>query len=219
MLNSYIYIFVEMLMIILGMYCLNTIKKYGPGKIKLVVTVILVLEVFRLISNLIMFVSDSILFLYILKFFALVNIATIPITGIICVYIFIRSENINFDNIFMAGAILLVAYSITVFNVEYSVQRTIDFGYLITLRQWVYVELAFVAVISVILIWAMLVVGKKVSNNTGLIFVIIASMLTIGEITMKIFGLQVMPNLFFADFIWIMVLMYAISTIRTNKGR
>jgi hypothetical protein len=219
MLRSYIYVFIEMLLIVIGLQALYTARKHCPSKIRGVAVAILIMSFLRFITNIILFVSENILFLYILKFFALINIATILITALLCLYIFLRNDEIKIDYVILVSVILLIIYSVAAFNMGFYIQKTQYFGYAIAFHQWVYIELAFIGILSVFLVSATIVLGRKTSNNIGLLFIIGASAITIGEIVIKVIGIQVMPNLLFGDFIWMLVLQYALSTIKINKGR
>lgn len=219
MLSSYIYVFIEMLMIIIGLKAIDTAKRHSPRKIRGVAVFVLTLEIIRFAANILLFISKNILFLYTLKFFALINLVVIPITAILCFYIFLRSDELNFDYIIFACAILFIIYAFTAFNMDYFIQRTNSFGYFITFQQWVYIELALIAILSSVLVASIITIGRKVSNNIGLMLIIVATVIVVAEIVAKLFEIQVMPNLLFSDFVWILVLQYALSTFKLNKGR
>ncbi|WP_163192028.1 hypothetical protein [Clostridium thermarum] len=219
MLKSYIYFFIELLLIVLGVHALYKARKHCPSKIKGVAASVLIINLLRFITNIILFLSENILLLYIFKFFALANIATILITALLCLYIFLRNDEIKFDYVIMLSALLFIIYSVAAFNMEYYIQRTQHFGYIIAFKQWEYIELVFIAILSVFFVAAAIVLGRKTSNNRGLLFIIGSSAVTIGEIVIKICGMQVMTNLFFGDLIWMLVLQYALNTIKINKGR
>ncbi|NLZ47879.1 MAG: hypothetical protein GX895_03675, partial [Clostridiales bacterium] len=165
--TSYIYIFIEMLLILIAVMAARTANKYAPDKIKLLSIIIITLWGLRFVANIILFQSKNIIFLYILKFFSLVNLATIPITALLCLYIFYRNSEIKIDYLILISVLVLLFYTITVFKLDYNIKRTESFGYIISFQNWLLVDFVFIVLVSIIMICALMIIGEKLVNSIG----------------------------------------------------
>lgn len=215
--TSYTYIFIEMLLILIVIMGAKTAKKFAPDKIKVLSILILTLWLLRFAANIFLFLSKNIIFLYILKFFSLINLATIPITALLCLYIFFRNNEIKFDYLMLISAAVLALYAITSSKLDYTIKRTESFGYIISFQNWVLIDFSFMVIVSIIIICAILILGDKLVNSGGVSLIISASSVTIIEIVLKVLGIQALPNLVISDIAWVLTLVYAISSFKKNK--
>jgi len=216
--TSYTYFFIEMLLILIVIMVAKRARKYAPDKIKVLSIFIVVLWLFRFTANIFLFVSKNIIFLYILKFFALINVATIPVTAILCLYIFYRNNEIKFDYLMLISVGIILLYGFFVFKLDYNIKRTESFGYIISFQNWLLIDFLLIIIASIILLCALLILGERLVNSEGASFLIAASSVTIIEIVLKVLGIQVMPNLVISDLAWVLVLVYAISAFKKNKS-
>lgn len=219
MLQTYLYIFLEMLLILVIIRSFYIAGRNAPNKIKVLAIAALSFSLLRITSNILLFASENIMFLYVLRFANMLSIVLIPIIGLLSVYIFYRSESIKFDYVIVIGSLIILGYILSIFKLDYYIKRTEQFGYVISLKQWVYYELILIIMVSALLIICLAAVGRKVANNKGLMLIIIASTVTISEIAIKILGVQQLPNLTISDGIWIVTIHYALSTMKLSKGR
>lgn len=215
--TSYTYIFIEMLLILIVIMGAKKAKKFAPDKIKVLSILILTLWLLRFAVNIFLFLSKNIIFLYILKFFSLINLATIPITALLCLYIFFRNNEIKFDYLMLISAAVLALYAITSSKLDYTIKRTESFGYIISFQNWVLIDFSFMVIVSIIIICAILILGDKLVNSGGVSLIISASSVTIIEIVLKVLGIQALPNLVISDIAWVLTLVYAISSFKKNK--
>lgn len=219
MLKSYIYLLIQMLLILICINSTGTARRYAPAKVKILSMAVLILETLRVVSNGVLFVSDNILFLYILKYFNFLNIVVIPLAAVITLYIFYRSDSLKFDYVIIAGVFIFGGYLFAVFNMDYYIKRTQLYGYCIYMEELAYMQLVELILLSFVLISAMLSLGRKVANNNGLILIITAAVIAIAEIVLKAFNIELLNNQILGDAAWMIVLQYAINTMKTSKSR
>ncbi|HCW05724.1 MAG TPA: hypothetical protein DGK91_15130, partial [Clostridium sp.] len=201
---SYTYIFIEMLLILMVIIGAKTAKNYAPDKIKVLSIFIIILWLLRFTANIFLFLSRNIIFLYILKFFSLINIATIPITALLSLYIFYRNNEIKADYLMVISAIVLMAYTLIIFKMDYNLKRTESFGYIISFENWLFIDFSVIVIVSIIMVCGLIIVGEKLVNSGGVALIITASSVTIIEIVLKLLGIQVMPSLVISDIVWVL---------------
>lgn len=215
--TSYVYIFIEMMLILITLKAADTGIKYAPGKIKVLSMSIIILWFLRFAANIFLFLSKNIIYLYILKFFSLVNLATIPITALLCLYIFYRNNEIKFDYLILISVTVLLLYVFVIFKMNYNIKRTESFGYIISFQNWILIDFSVIIIASVIMLCALIILGGKLVNSGGISLIIAASAVTIIELVLKLLGIQVLPNLVVSDVVWVLTLVYAISAVKKSK--
>lgn len=219
MLRSYLYILIQMLLVLICMNCIYTAHRHWPAKLRVSVIVALIFELLRLASNIILFASDNIVFLYILKYFEFLNLTSIPIMAIISLYIFYRSDSVKFYYVIIVSVVLFSVCIYLIVGMDYYIERTQQYGYCIYLVNNTYIKLFQMLLLSFFLICGILALGRKVANNKGLMLIIAASSISMGEIVLTTFNFQILCNQIIGDIVWIIVMQYALNTMEQSKSR
>jgi hypothetical protein len=211
MLNLYLYLILQLLIVVLIYYGLNLSIRYAPSKIKLLSIIVLSALMMRGISLLILFLWDNIVNLYLLKPFVFLNLAAIPLTAVICMYIFIRDDKINFSYSFLIAAVLLILYLLFVVKVPHGVQYSNKFGYHITLLKPEPVLYSYIALHTCFMVITIMQIGKAGANNLGLYFVLLAVLVSIAERLLGLMGSEFLANSIAGDVLWTGILCYALA--------
>ncbi|MDP4090623.1 MAG: hypothetical protein Q8930_15335 [Bacillota bacterium] len=219
MLKSYIYILTVMLLMVVCINSIYTARKHAPAKIKALAVSVLIIEALRLIACAVLFSCDNIIFLYILKYFSHLNSAVVPIAALISFYIFYRSEKIRFDYVIIPCVLIVICYLAAVFNLDYYIKRTELYGYCIYFENWFYVQFIQIILLSFILAGGILALGRKVANNKGLMLVVMAAAAAAAEVVMQAFNVELLANCILGDAVWLLVLQYALNTMKYSKSR
>lgn len=214
MLNLYVYLILELLISIFIYFGFNLSCKYAPAKIKIASIFTLTLLVIREISLLILFFCENIAYLYYLKPLVFLNIISIPLAAVICLYIFMRSDKINFSYSFIFGSIILILYIILMIKIPYGIQIGQKFGYYISLLNPLPAAYFYVTVNTISMIVCILQIGKPVVNNVGLYLVVLAALASVAEALMSLMGLEFLPYNIIGDACWVFVLNYALMRLK-----
>jgi hypothetical protein len=214
MLNLYLYLMIELLISVFIYLGINFSIRYAPSKIRLLSIFVFILLAAREVSLLILFFCENIAYLYLLKPFVFLYIFAIPLAVVICLYIFMRNDRINFSYSFIVGIVILVFYIILMIKIPYGVQIGQQFGYYISLLNPLPGEYFYIAVNTAALIICILQIGKPGVNNVGLYMIVLAALITIVETFLSLIGIEFLAHNVVGDACWVFVLNYALMRLK-----
>ena len=214
MVNLYVYITLLSVISLLLVNGLNTSLRYVPKKIKVMSVIVMLLLFLRVFSLFTLFFSSNINYLYLLKPLVLVNIPVIPLVLLMCMYIFLRNDKINFSYIFPLAAFFLVAYLLLMYRLPAVVRMSQIYGYTIQLLHGVPVLYGFAAFNTLILIVCILQTGKQGANTVGIYFVTFTAIVCIAEVLLNILGLEAIPHGIVGDFLSVLTMNFALQRLK-----
>jgi hypothetical protein len=214
MLSLYIYLILQLLIVVL-IYCgFDISKKYSPPKIKVLSNIVFSLLLTREISLLILFFWENIMYLYLLKPFVFINLICFPLTAVICLYIFLRNDRINFSYSFIILGILLFFYIVLIIIMPHGVQISEQYGYYISLLDPLPAAYFYIAFNSIVMIICILGIGKPMTNNAGLYIIALIALASIAEMLLSLIGIELLVHSIIGDICWVSVLNYALLRLK-----
>lgn len=216
MLNFYGYIFIIFIVLILMFEALY-ISKFSPTKIRVAVSIVILIVIMRYVSLLILSLVYNIRYLYLLKPFFFLNFIAAPLLALIVLYIFIRKDNINFSYIFGVIAVLIVLYVGMIYKYAILIQVNDVYGYTMYFAKNMYLYWVFIILNTAILFLDMALIKDKNVNKLGMILVATASLATIAEYILWIIGIKIFPENIAGDMLWAVSMVYALNRIKKKK--
>ena len=191
-----------------------------PNKIKILSSITLILLFLRYISLLIIFLQDNIKYMYMLKLFYFLHFTCIPILGIICLYILLRNDNINFQYVLMASFVYIILYFIWILRTSANVIlfNNYNFGYIINLANnlW-YVDIIYIFINVSFLIAAVNIFNKDRSDKVGGALVIFAALSTIVIIMLPYLVDNFIPQYVLNELMWVIAMDYCLAKVKKIK--
>jgi hypothetical protein len=216
MLNLYIYLILQLLVVFLIYYGFTFIKRYAPPKIRILSVSVFALLITREISLLILFLWENIMYLHLLKPFVFLNLVAVPLAALICLYILARNDKVNFSYSFVVAAILLITYILFINKIPQVVQSSERFGYYISMLKPLPAAFFYIGFNTLVIIIAILQVGKPTVNSLGLYIIILAALMTVGETILSLLGIELLVHSIIGDVCWILSLNYSILRLKSK---
>lgn len=209
----YSYTVLLLIVMLLIIYILLIMNKL-PFKIRVSVIAVFLTFFMRYISLFVMLMAVNIRYLYVVKPLYFLNLIYMPIAALVLFYIFLRSDRLNFSYIFLICGILCVLYyALMVMSVCY-IHPSLYFGYVMDLGNGYIINWVYVLVNTFILFVSALSLSRKEAIRFGLVFMIIASLISIIESISVLTCLNLYPSFIISDLIWIMCFVYGIRKIK-----
>jgi hypothetical protein len=213
MIDSYIYVFLLIVVLIL-LFTAIYLTKLAPKKIKTITMFIILAMLLRYFSLLILFLSSSVKYLYLLKVFFFLNLISIPLLALTVLYVFIRKDNVNFSYIFIIASILLVLYSAAMYKCPGFLQTAKNYGYTMFFLEHMYIYWIYIVLNTIILFIVIGLISEKNVIKIGMYFMVISSIVTILELIMWTMGIVLLQEIILGDVLWISTLVYALNKVK-----
>lgn len=216
MVGLYIYVVLLIIDILLLLKIFN-LSFYCPKKIRTIVIIVTLAMFFRYISLIILFLSNRIQYLYLLKSTFFMNFIAIPIIAITILYIFLRKDNMSFSYSFIVTVFLIFLYSTIMYKCTCYIQSLHYCGYTIVFKNdliyWIYILIN-----TFILFVAIYLLNKNNVNKIGIYIIIASSLITIIEMIIWVIGVNLIPENIVGDSMWIVSLIYGLKKVaKINK--
>ena len=189
----------------------------APIKLKVLSLIAILAMICRYISILLVFFIYNIRKLYLLKPVIFLNLLSVPIIAIICLYIIWRNEKIKFIYLFIIAGILAGLY--VVMQLYSSTYITIinNYFYDIQINESLYVDMVYVGLNLMFLVFAMYLTKNKWCDKFAVTAMVLAVLITSAEIIGRKFGIIFLPNGIVGDIFWLITLDYCLSSLSSIK--
>lgn|GEM_PF-2242192 len=185
-----------------------------PNKIKIISSISLVMLLLRYISLFIMILQENIKYMYMLESLYFLYFACIPIFGVVCLYILLRNDNINFKYVVMISFAYIIMYFIWILraSVKIILMNNYNLGYAMNLKNnlW-YVDIIYLFINVAFLIVTVNIFNKERSDKIGSALAIFASLSTIVIIMLPYLLNNSIPQYCFNELLWVIALDYCLS--------
>jgi hypothetical protein len=210
----YVYLILLLILLLFTVYALIAALKYAPKKIKILSVGILMLILLKNLSLLIFFLAQKIFYLYYLKSFLFLNMVCFPILAIICIFIFIRNNKINFSYFFIVAVVLLCLY-IIIINASKPVIRSLNsYGYTVELLNGMYLNYGFIALSSLIILVCIHQIGREGVNNIGIFYTLICSSVSLTDVVLIMLGINYLNHNIVGEVLYILTFNYALRRLK-----
>lgn len=209
----YIYIFLMSIVIIL-LFKIFRLSTYSPKKIKVITIITIIAVALRYVTLLILFLVHNIKYLYLLKPLFFMNLIAVPLISLTVLYIFMRSDSMNFSYVFIVAVVLMILYSVAMYKCPCLLQNYNNCGYIMSFAQDNYVYWTYIVLNTIILFSTIMLMSRKNINKLGMILIIIASIVTITECIIRIAGIILLLGSVIGDLLWVITLAYALHKVR-----
>ncbi|MBW9147837.1 hypothetical protein K2F40_02340 [Clostridium sp. CM028] len=189
---------------------------YAPKKIKIISLIALILMTFRYIALIILSVIKNQNYLYLLKPLVFTNLLSIPICGVISVFIFARNNKIKLKKILFICLMLSVVYCIMIYKSASDINVSILCGYIIELQLEGYCYIGLLIINSVFIIKGIELFNKTYSNKLGSAIIIISSIVTIISVILTSINGN-LPWLLLGDISWIITIDYGLIKFKKKR--
>lgn len=195
--------------------------KFLPVKVKIMTFFILIAMIFRYISISILFLSNNIKYLYMLKIPFFLNLIAIPLMALTVMYIFMRKDNTKFYYIFAISAILFGYYGFIMHSygavLENVQQYQVVLGYTMYLPKDSYIYWIYIVFNTLVVFLALGFMGKNNPNKFGIYMMILAACITAAEYISWLLGVRILVQTVLGDMSWIAVLIYALNKVKKKS--
>ena len=206
----YVYSFLLVLIFFILYKSINFCKRAVPSKIKILSLCALAALSIRYITVLILFLINSIKYLYLLKSIYLLNYVCIPIIALTAIYILGRSDKIKFNIVYIISGSILILYVISMF-ISITGVRLTEFGYIIRIVEPRYFLYGYLLINVLLIAITSMLLNKKHINKFGAYLAFVTAIVATAELILAIMGISVFPQNIIGDAMWIVVYGYAIG--------
>lgn len=210
----FIYLILLLFIIFLLGNILFSIYKNAPTKVKVITSILLVMLIFRYVSLILMFVLQNVQKIYILRLAISLNLVAIPCVLLLSYYIFLRRDGLKINFMFIILVSLSLVYFVVMKFVPISFKIHKVYGYLMNYNLNGWIEITYILILSLILMFCISSYGSKGSISSGIIAVMFSSMLLIGEYILILLGFNIDHNILIGEFIALLVLNYSVGTLK-----
>ncbi len=214
MISVYLYVALLLLMIVLCIKAFFIGHRKAPGKIRIYNGVITLGLSLRYIALLVLFIVESMNYLYCAKYLVCLNLIVVPCTIALCLYIFMRVDGLKFDYFFILMALGVVLYGIVMSLCKVSIEIRNPFGYIMRFLFEDKIHLAYIAIVSIALIITIVGFGKANSKSSGIIMTMVSIMVILGELLLKLMGVSIVFNTLIAELMILLTLNMGLKTFK-----
>lgn len=213
----YVYLVLLLLMIILSIEAIHKSFKKAPPKIKIFTLIIMVMICLRYIALTLMFILQNLNYMYITKYALVLNFVYIPSLTILCLYVFLRKDGLNFSYVFLVLLIFSAIYIAITVLVPVSFRISNIFGYVMEYAFEGWIDLALILIVSILIFISIVSYGGKNSINEGMILIIISLTVVAVEQILKLKGVEIAYNNIAGELMLISTLNYALYRFKGVK--
>ena len=210
----FLYLILLLLIIFILGNILFSIYKNAPAKLKFITSILLVMLILRYVSLILMFVLQNVQNIYTLRLAVSLNLISIPCVLLLSYYIFLRRDGLKINFMFSILVSLSLLYFAVMKFVPISFKIHKVYGYLMNYSLNGWIEITYILILSLILMFCIVSYGSKGSISSGIIAVMVSVMVLIGEYTLILLGFIVDHNTLIGEFMSLLVLNYALGTLK-----
>lgn len=213
----YVYLVLLLLMIILSIEAIHKSFKKAPPKIKIFTLIIMVMICLRYIALTLMFILQNLNYMYITKYALVLNFVYIPSLTILCLYVFLRKDGLNFSYVFLVLLIFSAIYIAITALVPVSFRISNIFGYVMEYAFEGWIDLALILIVSILIFISIASYGGKNSIREGMMLIIISLTVVAVEQILKLKGVEIAYNNIAGELMLISTLNYALYRFKGVK--
>lgn len=200
--------------------CFFTIKRnllVSPKKIKIYLTIVIILLLIRHIGLFILCIIESSKYIYYFKPIIYLDNIAVPLMILAITYVYLRSEKLKFTGSYfiLIGAIFI--YSIIIYISKIIVNVSYIYGFIISIDKEILLSMFSLILLGIMLIINVLLLDKKYVNKKGIWFIIFAIMVVMIEKVIMLGGIRIFPYSVIGELIFLVVINLVISGFKKIK--
>lgn len=211
--NLAYYIFL-LLIIFLLCILIKKINKAAPKKIRIYMTIVSILFLFRYIGLFLLCIIKSSNVAHILIPLLFLNHLSIPLIVLALSYVFLRWDKLNFNINYIIAFILFIGYAIEMVFIKGKVILSPEYGYIINIYNESIVYLLSLIVLGILLCFCFYFFDKPNNNRWGMTYLIISLFMVIAESVLYLGGIKIFPYPIFGDEVFIILINLAVNTFK-----
>lgn len=176
--------------------CFFTIKRNlesSPKKIKIYLTIVILILLLRHISLLGLCVAESSRFMYCLKPFIYLDDIAVPLMILATTYVYWRSEKISFTGSYFVLIGLGIIYGLIIYMSKMKVNVSHVYGFIISIDKEIVLSMFSLILLGVLLVINVLLLDQKYINKKGIWFIIASIMIVMLEKVIILGGIKIFP--------------------------
>lgn len=213
--NLIYYIFLLLIIFLL----LKTIiknEKVSPKKIKIYMSVVIILFLLRYIGLFILSIVKGGILVYFFKNIIYLNYLAIPLIVIALVYVYLRWDKVGFNNIYIFASLLSLIYIFGMISVKGKVIFDVDYGYLITMKSEVNLFLGELIILGILLVFSIYHLDKPNNNKLGMYYLISGIIIVIVENILFLGGKSLFPYPIISDSVFLILINLGLNTFKVK---
>lgn len=179
--------------IILTLYLERKNINLSPKKIKLFLSISLIVLIIRYIVLLLYALVDKQSIIYMLKYYTFLNYFSIPLIVLSCLYIFLRDEKIRFNTMYMFMILIGFMYGLMVWLYSIKINISSIFGFMILLEDGMNSILVYLIIIASLFMFTFINSDRPYCNKKGMRILMITMVIYIIEYILFIGGIKLYP--------------------------
>ena len=200
--------------------CIFTIKRnlsVSPKKIKIYLTIVIVLLLLRHMGLVILCLIESSKYIYYLKSAIYLDNISVPLMILPITYVYLRSEKLKFTGSYfiLAGAVAI--YSIIIHISKIIVKVSYIYGFIISIDKEIALSMFSLILLGIMLIINVLMLDKKYVNKKGIWFIILAIMVVMIEKVVILGGIKIFPYSVIGELIFLIIINFVLDGFKKIK--
>lgn len=201
--NLYFFILAGMLfMLYKGM----VLSLKAPRKLKIAGVVVCILGFLRYSALIFLYVAGNIEFLYLLKPAVFLQYIYIPVIGVCTFNIYMKRSKLSY--VFSVLSLSSVLYFVLMIKLGICIKYLQGSGYVMSF-QWIYFPYITYLVFNTIIL-----IGTFMLFRKNIILIRLSAFVSILEIIMAYFGVNILPYLILGDLIWLFTFVYSLNKVK-----
>lgn len=211
--NFAYYLFL-LLIIFLSFLVLQKNLKVSPKKIKIYLSIVILLFCMRNIGLFLLCVLESSTIIYYLKSVIFLNHLVIPLMTLAITYVYLRSESLKFTRCYLIAVVLAIIYGIIMHISKVTVQVSYLYGFIIRIDQETLLSLFSLIILGCLMILNVMIIDKPFVNKKGLYFIIAAISVVMLEDVIILGGIRVFPYSVIGQVIFLIIMNLVLKTFK-----
>ena len=216
--NLAYYIFLLLIIFLLYML-IKKINRFAPKKIRIYMTIVGALFIFRYIGLFLLCVIKSGNIARLLSPLVFLNHLSIPLIVLCLSYVFLRWDKLSFNVNYIMASVLSAVYIFEMFFINGKVILSPKYGYIISIYNETIVYLVSLIAVGILLCFCFYFFDKPNNDRWGMTYLIIALFMVIAENVIYLGGVKIFPYPIFGDAVFIILINLAVNTFKKKNKR
>lgn len=188
--------------------------KVSPLKIKVYLTLIILLFLLRSISLFSLCILNNSNIIYYLKPLIFINHFSIPSALVVIMYVYLRSERLSFNIIYGVGAIICLTSIFIISISKITIQLSYLYGFILMINNELILYLCSLIILGILHIINVILLDKPYVNRKGIwLTITIITIVMVEEIT-TLGGMNSFPYPIVGDFVFLIGINQALNTFK-----
>lgn len=214
---GFTYVCLLIVFIVFILYLIKNNHKYSPKKIKPFFFITLMILAIRFIALGTCLLIEQQYITYAIKPLMFLDLFSIPLLSLGCLYIFLRNDKIKFDYNYIFLIIAVIAFLAFAHFIPLGISIKQYYGFIISMNNPLLTSMIYMIILASLCVCTFYFVDKPFCNKFGMRFLLLSIIICIAEYFVFLGGIRIYPYPLLGEAFLLISTMIAIETFNKSE--